>query len=173
MFVGRGWPIVSRRAMALRMPSKCFAGLAGLATVALGIPVVVAGCFDGTGDDSSSSSTAPAGTTDPPVIESLNMSESALGSASTTSTYTVFGSITYADDDDVVTAFQVEVPVLGHTYTFPLPDPVSTAYGESISFPLSTDAPLGGAGLTNYIVTLVNKSGAVSAAGPEQSVDLE
>lgn len=158
----------------VRMRSKYFAGLVGLATVALGMPLVVVGCFDGTGDDStSSSSTTPTGTTDPPVIQSLNMSESALGSVSTSATYTVFGSITYADDDDVVTAFQVEVPVLGHTYTFPFADPVSTAYGESISFPLSTDAPLGGAGATNYIVTLVNKSGVVSAPGPEQSVDLE
>jgi hypothetical protein len=154
------------------MPSKCFAGLLSLATVALGVPVVAVGCFDGTGDDSSSTTTT-AGTTDPPVIQSLNMSESALGSASTTAEYTVFGSITYADDDDVVTAFQVEVPVLGHTYTFPLADPVSTAYGESISFPLSTDPPLGGAGATNYIITLVNMSGVVSAPGPEQSVDLE
>jgi hypothetical protein len=155
------------------MRSNCFAGLVSLATVALGVPVLAAGCFDGTGDDGSSPGTSTSWTTDPPVIQSLNMSESALGSASTDVQYTVFGSITYSDDDDVVTAFQVEVPVLGHTYTFSLPDPVSTAYGESISFPLSTDPPLGGAGPTNYIISLVNKSGSVSAPGPEQSVDLE
>ena len=97
--------------------------------------------------------------TDPPVIDSLDMSASA---SAVNGTYTVFGSITYHDDDDVVVSAQVYVYVTGKTLTVPVTDPESMAAGVPFSFNLSADVPLGGAGPTNYTVTLTNKSGVVS-----------
>jgi len=99
-------------------------------------------------------------TTDPAVVTSLDMSPSAMID---NGSYLVAGSISYTDDDDVVTAFEVQVPVLGKTYTFPALEPYqSEAYGQPLSFTLSADVPLTHAGPTNYYVTLVNKSGAKS-----------
>jgi hypothetical protein len=148
------------------------AGLACLASVALGLPVALVACWPTTGGDggSGSSSAAPTATTDPPVIQSLDMNGGAITPVN--DTYTVVGSITYEDDDDVVSTVQVNVPVIGKTYSIPVADPASTAAGEPFYFTVSADPPLGGAGPTNYIVTLVNKSGAISA-GVEKSMDLE
>jgi len=162
--------------MALRMPkSKRLAArsLVGcLAAVALGMPFGVLACWPGAqgSGSGSSSSTGPAATTDPPVIQALNMNGGIITPVN--DTYTVVGSITYSDDDDVVVTVQVDVPVVGHTYSFPVASPVSTADGEPFQFTVSADPPLGGAGPTNYIVTLVNKSGAISAP-VEESMDLE
>jgi len=163
-----------RRAMALPMPqSKRIPGLA-LAAVAFGMPVVALACLvpNGKGGSSSGSGTGPATpSTDPPVIQSLNMDNAALYPQAN-NMYLVSGTITYADDNDVVSKFQVQVPVIGKTYTFDVPDPAATAYGQPIAFTVSADPPLGGAGPTNYIVTLVNKSGAVSQ-GVEESMNLQ
>jgi hypothetical protein len=160
--------------MALRMRlSKSIQGLACLAALALGVPSGLLACWPTTGGSTSSgngSTAAALPTTDPPVITDLSMSASVL--TPTNGVYTVSGVITYSDDDDVVSKFQVQVPVLGKTYTFPVDNPVAAGYGEPIAFTLSADAPLGGAGPTNYILTLVNSSGAVSA-GVEESMDLE
>lgn len=155
-------------------PSKSLKGLACLAIVAFGLPGALLACWptggSTTGSGGSTAAPAGTGTTDPPVIESLDMNGGALTPVN--DIYTIFGSITYDDDDDVVTAFDVYVPVLGKTYTFPVANPVSQGFGEPISFTLSADPPLGGAGPTNYELTLVNKSGSISAA-VEKSMDLE
>src|SRR5277367_2073947 len=107
-----------------------------LAAVALGVSVAACG-WPPTGSDAGSGATSatPAPTTDPPTIIALNMDDSALTSSG--DQYTISGSVTYSDDDDVVTAYQVTVPVIGHTYTFDLPKPyASDGYGQYISFPL-------------------------------------
>jgi hypothetical protein len=144
-----------------------------LAIAALGVPVVACG-WPPTGSDdggSGSTSAAPTPTTDPPTIVALNMNDSVATAVG--DEYTLDGYVTYSDDDDVVTEYQVMVPVIGHTYTYPFPKPyASNGYAQYISFSLSADPPLGGAGATNYIITLVNSSGAVSQ-GSEQSADLE
>jgi hypothetical protein len=144
--------------------------LVGLGAVALGLPFGVVACWPTTGGNGSSSSSTPtAPTTDPPVIQALDMTASA---SAVNGTYTITGSITYSDDDDVVTAIKVNVPVIGKTYTFAASQPYeATADAEPFEFTLSADVPLGGAGETDYIVTLVNQSGAVSA-GVEETVDL-
>ena len=60
------------------------------------------------------------------------MSNSAL-TPTANDTYLVSGSITFADDDDVVTGFQVEVPVIGKTYSFPADKPyVSSVRGPHL-----------------------------------------
>jgi hypothetical protein len=152
--------------------SKRLASLAALVTVALGMPVALLACWPTTGGTSTSSSGAAVPTTDPPVIQSLDMDNSAL-TPSPNDTYLINGSITYTDDDDVVTGFQVEIPVIGKTYSFPADKPyVSTIAGSPISFTVSADPPLGGAGPTTYFLSLVNQGGAVSAAS-QQSMDLE
>jgi hypothetical protein len=51
-------------------------------------------------------------------------------------------------------------------------DQQSAEYGIPFSFQVSDDVPLGGAGPTSYIVTLTNKSGAVSQP-IEESIDLQ
>ncbi len=157
----------------LEEPSH-LAGLVCLGVVALGAPAGLLACWPTTGGSTGSSGTsaAPAGTgtTDPPVIQSLDMDSSALTPVS--DMYTIFGTITYEDDDDKVTAFKVYVPVLGKTYTFTVDNPQSTGYGQPIEFTLSADPPLGGAGPTNYELSLVNSSGSVSTA-VEKSMDLE
>jgi hypothetical protein len=108
--------------------------------------------------------------TDPAVVTSLDMTPSA---TIDNGSYLISGSISYTDDDDVVTAFEVQVPVLGKTYTFPAVQPYqSQAYGQPLSFTLSGDVPLTHAGPTNYYVILVNQSGAKSAPTMD-TVDLQ
>jgi len=141
--------------------------------IALGLPLVACSAWPPTSSSTGSSGTSSAAQpqTDPPVIVSLNMTASALTPVN--DQYTVYGQITYSDDDDVVTTINVYVPVVGHTYSFPQPQPYqSDVYGAYFSFPLSADPPLGGAGQTTYEVTLVNASGAVSQASI-QHADLE
>jgi hypothetical protein len=139
-------------------------------SLALGLVALVPACNIplGNGDSTSGASGGTAPTTDPPVITSLNMSASA---SATNDSYTVFGSISYSDDDDVVVSAQVHVYVTGQTLNIPVDDQESNAYGVPFSFNLSADPPLGGAGPTDYTVTLTNKGGAVSA-GIEETVDL-
>jgi hypothetical protein len=149
--------------------------LAALVAVALGVPVAACANWPpstSNTDGTPSTAATATGTTDPPVIVELDMTNSAL-TAAANDTYTVYGSISYTDDDDVVTGFQVYVPVVGHTYQFSVVGtPVSSAYGQPISFPLSADPPLGGAGETTYELSLVNGSGAVSQPSI-QHADLE
>jgi hypothetical protein len=161
--------------MALRMrlstSPRSLSCLVCLSAVALGMPAGLLACWPTTaGTTTGSTSTSALPTTDAPVITDLNMSASIL--TPTKDMYTITGVITYSDDDDVVVKAEVEVPVLGKTYPFNFANPVSDAFGETITFQLSADPPLGGAGPTNYILTLVNASGAVSA-GVEESMDLE
>jgi hypothetical protein len=148
------------------------ASAAALATVALGLPLAACGWPNFGGDAGAGTSSAtPAPTTDPPAIVALNMSDSVV--IATNDTYTLTGYVTYSDDDDVVTEYQVYVPVIGHTYTYDFPQPyASNGYGQFISFTLSADPPLGGAGPTNYEIKLVNSGGAISQA-VEESADLE
>jgi hypothetical protein len=116
-----------------------------------------------TGGSTSSSSggTTAAPQTDAPVIDALNMPASVSESGNL---YYIAGSITWHDDDDVVVSGAVDIPVIGKTIpvTIPPEDQQSTAYGIPFAFQVSDDVPLGGAGATTYIVTLTNKSGAVS-----------
>jgi hypothetical protein len=109
--------------------------------------------------------------TDPPVIQSLDMpaSVSPMGAY-----YVVQGSITFSDDDDVVVSGGVYIPVIGKTIPVTIPSEYqqSNGYGTPFAFQVSDDVPLGGAGPTTYIVTLTNKSGAVSA-GYQDSIDLQ
>ena len=116
----------------------------------------------GNGTSSSSSSNNNSGgstpATDPPVIQSLNLNASATNQGAI---YEIDGVITFTDDDDVVVSFNVEVPVLGKTYNFPTSEQMS-GYGVPISFTVSSDVPLTSAGPTQFVITLINKSGAKS-----------
>ncbi|HEY2511910.1 MAG TPA: hypothetical protein VGI39_13670 [Polyangiaceae bacterium] len=117
----------------------------------------------GNTSSSSSSSNNSGGSTpatDPPVIQSLNLNASATNQGAI---YEIDGVITFTDDDDVVVAFDVEVPVLGKTYNFPTSDPSMSGYGVPISFTVSSDLPLTSAGPTQFVITLINKSGAASS----------
>jgi hypothetical protein len=166
--------------MAFRMQShrrraKTASGAASVLAVAL----LGAGCWPTAGSGSSTSSGSGTATpqTDPPVIDSLDMSQSPTFA---NNTYTVFGSVTFEDDDDVVVSANVYVYVTAKTYNIAITPAdlasegtsVPTPMTPSLSFPLTADPPLGGAGPTNYSVTLVNKSGAKSQA-IEESVDLQ
>jgi hypothetical protein len=126
----------------------------------------------GSGGSSSGSGAAAAPQTDPPVITSLDMTASA---SPVGAVYPIDGSITFTDDDDIVVSVQVYVYVIGKTYSFPVDAadqvPAVTPVTLPFSFTLSDDVPLGGAGPTNYTVTLVNKSGAMSEP-VEATVDL-
>jgi hypothetical protein len=127
-----------------------------------------------TGGSSSSSgggTTATIPDTDPPVIQALDMPAAV---TPTGAYYVVQGSITFSDDDDVVVSGGVYIPVIGKTIPVSIPpqDQVSNGYGTPFAFQVSDDVPLGGAGPTTYIVTLTNKSGAVSA-GYQESIDLQ
>jgi hypothetical protein len=143
--------------MAHRMPLSSHATAMALA---LGLLAISCSNWPPSGTDTNGTGTGAVPTTTPPVIDSLDMEASA---SAVNDVYTVIGSITYHDDDDVVVTVEVTVPVIGKTLTIPVTDPSSEGAGEPFEFNLSADPPLGGAGPTNYSVVLVNKSGAVSA----------
>jgi hypothetical protein len=134
--------------------------------------VAVVGCNwppTGTGSSSSpSSGTASTPIGDPPIITAADMSGSA---APNNGVYTIFGSLTYSCDDDVVHTVRVSVPVVGKSYDFPGPD-TADGYGTPFNFTLVDDIPLAGAGPTNYSIILITKGGAQSAPFPE-TVDLQ
>jgi hypothetical protein len=170
-FVGPDWPIVSRRAMAVRMTS--FARLGPFALVLTFTPAL-ASCWPTGGGTTGSSSgggkvTTPQ--TTPPVIDSLDLASPA---AINGAFYVITGSITWHDADDVIESGSVYVPVIGKAIpvTIPPEDQISLGAGIPFGFQVSDDIPLGGAGPTTFIVTLTNKSGAVSV-GWQATVDLE
>jgi hypothetical protein len=125
----------------------------------------------GSGSSSGGGGAATAAETDPPVIQALDMPASV---SPTGAYYVVQGSITFTDDDDVVVSGGVYIPVIGKTIPVTIPPEFqgSSGYGTPFAFQVSDDVPLGGAGPTTYVVTLTNKSGAVSA-GYQESIDLQ
>ena len=156
--------------MAVRMsyPAR-FALVAAL----FATPALVS-CLPSTGGGTGSSSggsTSKTPQTTPPVIDSLDLSSPA---AVNGAFYVISGSITYHDDDDVIESGAVYVPVIGKTIPVTIPPEDQQSFGAGIpfAFQVSDDVPLGGAGPTTFIVTLTNKSGAVSA-GITATVDLQ
>jgi hypothetical protein len=144
-----------------RIVKVAFAALAVLASACNWPPT-----SSNTGSSGAGGSAVP--TSDPPILDALNMSATALVSGSE---YIISGSITFhCDDDGVVSEILVNVPVIGKTITVTVNDQ-SSAVGEPFTFQLPDDVPLTGAGATTYIVTLVTKDGAKSTPADE-SVDL-
>jgi len=119
----------------------------------------------GGGNAGTGGAVAPQG--DPPILDALNMVQSA---QATGGFYTITGYITFHTDDSyVVTTVLVDVPVIGKTITVPEPS-LATAYGLYFSFQLPDQVPLSGAGATTYIVTLVTNGGAQSTPADESVV---
>jgi len=143
-----------------------------LVTRALAIAsVLVAGCgwpyTSGSGSGSSPGtvgSATPAG--DPPILQAANMTAAV---APASGLYTIFGTLTYTCDDDVVSTYRVTVPVVGKSYDYPAPG-LSDAYGTPFSFTLIDDVPFNGAGATTYEIILITKGGVQSTPDIESVV---
>lgn len=137
------------------------------------MPVAGLGCWDfsGNGSSSSTGSTASAPATDPPVIQEIDTSQTVTENGAY---YDIYFSVTYSDDDDVVVSAAVYVPVIGKTIQIPIPASLQQSSGAGIplGFQVSDDIPLGGAGETNFQVTLTNSAGVVSTAYT-MTIDLE
>jgi predicted small secreted protein len=105
------------------------------------------------------------------VIDSLDVTSNA---QSINNQYNVTGSISFHDAEVPVHLLRVRIPVLGMTKTFDYPaGDQSTVTGASFDVVVSSDPPLGGAGPTNFLFTLVDKDGAESSPPVEKSVDLQ
>jgi hypothetical protein len=143
----------------LRAAAPRAAALPALVLVIVG--VVVAACNIPTGSGTAPSTgtpATPAASGDPPDFEAANMTASA--AADSNGVYTIFGSLTYECDDDIVQTVQVDVPVLGKSYQYPA-NGQSDAYGWPFSFPLAPNGLLG-PGDADYTLTLITKGGAQS-----------
>jgi hypothetical protein len=93
----------------------------------------------------------------PPTLDDWSMPSSA--DPGTDGFYTLIGTISFHDDSDQAVHFiRVRVPVIGKTYDFPAGD-LASAIGAEFEMKLSDDVPLGGAGQTNYQVSLVDIEG--------------
>jgi hypothetical protein len=144
----------------IKVAFAAFAACAGLASACNWPPT-----SSNTGSSSTGTASVPTG--DPPILDALNMSATALVSGSE---YVVTGSITFhCDDDGVVSEILVNVPVIGKTITVTVNDEAS-AVGQPFTFQLPDDVPLTGAGATTYIVTLVTKGGAQSTPADESVI---
>ncbi len=138
--------------------------LAIAATVTV-VSIPSLGCdWPPTGNGSSTTSSTPATPVgNPPILTAADMS----GSASPLNgVYTIFGSLTYTCDGDVVHTVRISVPIVGKSYDFPGPD-TSEGYGQPFNFQLVDDIPFAGAGDVNYSIILISKGGAQSAPFPE------
>ena len=108
------------------------------------------------GSSSSGSAGAPASAA---VIDEVDLPANA---QAMNAEYDIIGSITFHDDAVAVDKVQVVIPVIGKTLDYNAGDVMSAA-GYEFDIQVSADVPLGGAGATNFEISLVDKNGGVTA----------
>jgi hypothetical protein len=144
-----------------------------LALLALAAPLALGACDwppkSVSGTDGGSSG-VPSGTLpSAAVIDEIDLSASAQASGRY---YNIYGSISFHDDQEPVHLIRLRVPVIAKTYDYAAGD-VQQALGLSLDLVVSSDVPLGGAGPTNFQITVVDRDGRESSPPVTKSVDLQ